>query len=215
MQVHAIACSCEICHRVFFLWPSQIRNGEGRFCSRACKHTRQSPVDRFWGKVDDGGGPDACWPWLGGFFAGKRYGQFMWAPGDNRRAHRVAWELTHGAIPAGWVIAHTCDNPPCCNPAHLWLATVAQNNQDRDRKGRASQGDAHWLRRNPERAAACGFGGRPGEANNAARLTEDAVRAIRRAHADGEMGVSIAKRFSVSPTTVCNIVKKTRWKHVL
>jgi HNH endonuclease len=74
---------------------------------------------RFWGKVDRSGGPDACWPWTASRKEG--YGQF-WTNREHNpipRAHRVAYELTHGEIPEGHLVHHLCENRLCVNPAHL------------------------------------------------------------------------------------------------
>jgi hypothetical protein len=79
-------------------------------------------ADRFWPKVDKSAGPDACWPWTG-CIQTRGYGQFYVGMEGERMvrqpAHRVAWELTHGPIPAGLVIDHKCKNTVCVNPAHL------------------------------------------------------------------------------------------------
>ncbi len=88
---------------------------------------------RFWAKVDIGA-PDKCWEWqascnpagYGGFQFNGRFG----------KAHRAAWELANGPIPEGICVLHRCDNPPCCNPAHLWLGTYADNHRDAVAKGR-------------------------------------------------------------------------------
>jgi hypothetical protein len=58
--------------------------------------------------------------------------------GRNLRAHRVAWELTNGPIPAGMHVLHRCDNRPCIEPSHLFLGTQADNMADKKAKGRSS-----------------------------------------------------------------------------
>ena len=105
--------------------------------------------ERFWAKVDRSGGPDACWIWTGGR-KGRGYGEFY---KDHRLlgAHRVAWELAIGPIPNGLDCLHSCDNPPCCNPAHLFLGTQADNNADMVAKGRDARGDKNGSRLHPER----------------------------------------------------------------
>lgn len=77
-------------------------------------------ADRFWPKVDKSGGPEACWPWTGCVNRVDQCGWMWGGPGrPMQRAHRVAWELAHGPIPAGHVIARTCDTKLCVNPAHM------------------------------------------------------------------------------------------------
>jgi hypothetical protein len=93
----------------------------------------------FWGKVDRSGGPDACWEWQG-----KRnyrgYGQKVLNRLSMSRkitgAHRVAYYLHHGVHPGDLIVRHKCDNPSCCNPAHLELGTIADNNRDTRERGR-------------------------------------------------------------------------------
>ena len=89
---------------------------------------------RFWAKVVKGG-PDECWLWIG---AKARHGYGMIAVnGKHRKAHRVAWEIANGAtFPEGMSACHTCDNPPCVNPAHIWPGTMKDNLRDASKKGR-------------------------------------------------------------------------------
>jgi len=92
---------------------------------------------RFWRKVDRRG-PDECWPWTGGKTP-CGYGLIRSSGhGHLRQTHRVSWILANGSIPRGMCVLHSCDNPPCCNPAHLWLGTHAENMADRDAKGRGT-----------------------------------------------------------------------------
>ena len=144
---------------------------------------------RFWPKVltASGQGPDGtCWEWQ----AHKLpfgYGSFRMR-GRIWKAHRAAFILTIGPIPDGLVVRHTCDNPPCCNPAHLLLGTHQDNSDDQVARGRS---------RSPR-----------GEANANARLREDQVRAIRddnRRHAD------IAEAYGVSKSAVQFIKCGKHW----
>ena len=90
---------------------------------------------QFWARVDTSGGPDACWPWQGARLP-RGYGKMTGAG----YAHRIAWELENGPVPAGMYVCHHCDNPPCCNPAHLFTGDAAANNADMDAKGRSGRG---------------------------------------------------------------------------
>lgn len=76
---------------------------------------------------------DGCWDWLG-YKQPEGYGTFPHR--GTHYAHRVSYQLHVGPIPDGLHVLHSCDNPPCSNPAHLFLGTVADNMHDRDRKGR-------------------------------------------------------------------------------
>lgn len=143
----------------------------------------------FWQKVDRGD-PADCWPWTGGrwwFGHGRTsVGGVPW------RAHRLAWLYTNGRLPRGLDVCHRCDNPPCCNPAHLFLGDQAANNADCRAKGRA-----RWL---------------TGEACPSARLTAAEVQTIRSRYAAG--GVSqraIAAEFGISQASVSMIVTRQRW----
>jgi hypothetical protein len=90
--------------------------------------------DRYERDVDRSGGPDGCWPWQG-YIGTWGYGQ-MWAERATQLAHRVAWDLAVGPIPAGMSVLHRCDNRPCCNPSHLFLGTHTDNVRDMAAKER-------------------------------------------------------------------------------
>lgn len=115
----------------------------------------EHPTARFWRKVRVTPG---CWEWLGGRFS-RGYGRFAAEPTLSVRAHRYAWEVMNGPIPAGLIVCHHCDNPICVNHAHLFLGTHKDNAEDRDRKGRTAD--------------------RRGERHHLAKLSVDDVKAIR------------------------------------
>lgn len=153
-------------------------------------------------KVDRSGGPDACWPWTGS--GGRARGGGVYGHLKLRdvvvTTHRLAWELANGPIPPGMFVCHRCDNPPCCNPAHLFLGTATDNARDRDAKGR---------QRNVRP-----FGN--GSANHAARLSEDQVRLILSMANSGLSYRAIARKAhaQVLPQTIGKIILRQRWRHV-
>lgn len=76
-----------------------------------------------------------CWEWKKAT-NNIGYGMFRWTKGIMRTAHRVSYELFKGPIPKGMIVCHTCDNPKCVNPDHLWVGTNKDNFDDMVKKGR-------------------------------------------------------------------------------
>ena len=158
-------------------------------------------VRQFWSNVDQTGGPDACWPWLRSLRRGG-YGQWT-AGGVNWPTHRYAWVHTNGPIPTGMLVCHHCDNPPCCNPAHLFLGTHLANNRDKDAKGRSRY---HLRDGEPF--------DRSGEHHGARKLTAAQVVEIRRLYAEGCTQTGLAHQFKVGQAQISRIVLRQRWQHV-
>jgi hypothetical protein len=146
---------------------------------------------RFWRyvRLTDNEG---CWlfsgahtsPGYGGFKLGSRM----------VGAHRVAFTLLRGPIPAGLCVLHRCDVRACVRPSHLFLGTKGDNARDMVAKGRR-----------PDTS---------GENHGNSKLTERDVIAIRRLAASGLMQAVIALRFGVAPATVNDVVRRRGWKHV-
>ncbi len=172
-----------------------IRNG---------RHWKDVPfTERFWSYVLK---TPECWVWRGPI-GGTGYGAVRW---DKRqvKAHRAAWILTYGAIPAGLWVLHHCDNRPCVRPDHLWLGTHQQNMADRNAKGRTARGERSGSRLHPERVAR-------GEHSHNAKLSEPAVIEIRRLIADGLASRgSLAARYGVCLSTISAVVHRRIWAHV-
>ena len=156
-------------------------------------------VARFWSRVDSSAGLCGCWLWTGaragypGRPREQRYGRLR-VGGTHIGAHRIAYELTYGPVPEGKEVCHTCDNPPCVNPAHLWAGTHAENLQDAARKGRCH---VRFGARHPR-----------------SHLTVRDVRAIRARAARGESQHALAREYGLSQPGIHFIVTRATWRHV-
>lgn len=171
--------------------------------------------ERFWAKVDKPVDPNGCWVWMSSK-RGKGYGSFRLGKHPNgtrhvESSHRLAWIFVRGPIPYGMCVLHKCDNPPCCNPDHLFLGSVAENNRDRNRKGRSARllGDDNPSRQKPERLLRGLEHPRP-----CAKITPEIVTDIRSRYSSGETQLSIARIYSIHQVHVSRIIRGVRWGHV-
>jgi hypothetical protein len=150
-----------------------------------------TPRERFDLKVDRRG-PDECWPWKPPCHR-SGHGEFYVSPERGKvPAHTFAVELATGEqCPPGKEGCHRCDNPPCCNPAHVYYGTRQQNVDDMHRRSRASIGSAH-----PN-----------------SKLTEEAVVRLRQQVAAGIPIADLAWHYGVSAAAVSHAASGLTWKH--
>jgi hypothetical protein len=191
--------SCETCTKPITLPKGRGREwlDRARFCSRRCwgEARRKRPIaERFWEKVKRSG-PDECWLWVGARDT-NGYGRFTVANGQTAIASRLAYELTHGAIESRSImVRHRCDNPPCCNPAHLVRGLAIDNEHDKMERGR-------------NRKAL-------GEAASKAKLTTADVRLIRLALGRKLRNQSeLARQLGVGSAAISSIARGETWRHV-
>ena len=168
-----------------------------RFCSRKCasisgviasRAARAASLpQRFWALVDRSGTPLSCWPFIG-MLSREGYGRFK-ISSKNTGAHRVAFRLATSIDPVGMNVCHKCDNPACCNPAHLFLGSQADNIKDCIQKGRFPKGQ---------------FQGN-------AKLTEKQVKQIR---SSDLRQAELAQLYGVSQSLISAVQTGKAWSHV-
>jgi HNH endonuclease len=134
-----------------------------------------------------------CWIWQGAKTEGG-YGH-LYVDGYTQLAHRVMWTVVVGSIPDGMLICHTCDNPPCINPEHLFMGTVSANSRDMVQKGRG-------------RGAS-----RPGEKNPNHKISNDTVLRIRQMFQEGMKPQKIADLLGLNNDHVSSITRGDRWSY--
>ena len=129
-----------------------------------------------------------CWLWISN--QRKGYGE-MYINTKRIPAHRVSWTIHYGEIPDGLLCLHTCDNPSCVNPVHLFLGTNSDNMKDKASKGRgySPTGIKHHMN----------------------KLTEDDVLAIRD---DARKQWEIAEDYGIAQSGISKIKSRETWSHL-
>lgn len=162
-----------------------------------CRSVAAVSAERFWSRVNrdapapmhvDGIGP--CWLWTGPTVR-VRPGCLPYGIFSGHHTHRISWHFTHGEIPAGMHVLHRCDNPPCVNPAHLFLGNDVDNSRDKVAKQRQARGERHGN----------------------AKLTADAVRAIVALKGRSSPSV-VAAEYGVSRQRIDQIWDGAGWRHL-
>lgn len=155
-----------------------------------CYNKIMKTIDRFWSKVLKG---SKCWEWTATKING--YGYFHYKDKISVFAHRFIYWYVHknfDLFDRKIHICHTCDNPSCVNPKHLWLGNAKLNSQDMFKKKRnapATQGTLDGM----------------------AKLSNNKVIQIR---SSNQPNIQLAKKYNVSPSTICDIKKRRSWKHI-
>lgn len=143
---------------------------------------------RFWAKINK---TESCWLWTAGK-ASMRYGNIGARGHTMIRAHIASWILHVGPVPEGMEVCHSCDNPLCVRPDHLWIGTHAQNMADCKAKGRART--------------------RHGEEHGMSKLTQEQVEAIRQSYSSKDKnGGKLARAFGVTRHTIWKIIHHRTW----
>ena len=185
-------CQCS-CGKVIVARGDMLKLGNTKSCG--CYHkdqiTKGTEQDRFWAYVDKSAD---CWEWTASK-SPNGYGQFSATIGGrlrNMRAHRLAYIWSGKHLDDADLLCHTCDNPSCVNPDHLFVGTHQDNMADKVEKDRQAKGESIGV----------------------SVLTEDQVHEIRRRFKAGESGSNIADKFGVSKQCVYGIVKRRTWRHI-
>lgn len=151
-----------------------------------------SDIKRFWSKVNVLS-HNECWNWLAGTRR-RGYGRF-WLSGKGEVATRVSYFITYGYISDESVL-HTCDNPSCVNPDHLFLGTCKDNTNDMMNKGRGINQFKN------------------GENHSLSILKEVDVLKVREMYQNGEKQKEIAKKYNVNQSLISLVVNRRRWNHI-
>ena len=181
---------CPVCHEEYTR--KGPKHGWTATCSRKCawQQRRGDLAEALWRRVDTSRGEDSCWEWQGSRHR-QGYGTMGWK-GKILKTHRVAYQISHGTLLSSDDVLHTCDNPPCCNPAHLFVGNHDTNMKDMKAKGRS--------------------GDHKGENNGRARISSADVCTIR--NAKKEPQAALMRRFGLTQSAISSIQRRITWTHI-
>lgn len=156
--------------------------------------TFEEGVKIAWSRITKGK-EDECWEWpkINRVPKDVGYGQIR-IGGKIWKAHRLIWTSIYGEIEKGLELCHHCDNPPCCNPSHLFLGTCLDNQRDSAKKGRRNN--------------------LTGEKNNNAKMTKEKVIRVHKLIASGNKHKDIAAEMNVTVSCIRQIAHGSRWPHL-
>ena len=186
---------CACCGRPFYrdIRCTYAYWAKAKFCSRECNAkqwsqlaaSRRKPIeDAFWERVVKGPG---CWDWSG-LFGADGYPLLSWNA-KNWRANRLSIQFSGRQLKDGELACHTCDNPRCVNPDHLFVGTPMDNMTDARRKGRMPVG----------------------EKTGAAKLRDADALAIKTSRENKDI---LAARYGITRASVQNIISGRTWRHL-
>lgn len=203
--------NCELCGNSFE-WERYSNQSIARFCGKACwykwnsenlasfnekrfqwsKASKQEKLERLRSIFDDKvTKTDSCWFWTGTKDP-DGYGMIHYGKNKQLKAHRASWLIHRGDFDLTLIVCHSCDNPSCVNPDHLFLGTVQTNTLDKVKKNRQTKGSTN-------------FG---------SKLTEESVLKIKELLSLGVTGSRIAKDYKISTSVISSIKQNKSWKHV-
>lgn len=167
----------------------------------SCKKT--DPVIRFWSHVNKNGsvpshvpGLGNCWEWKAARSA-NGYGVFFPKYKHRQYAHRYSWHMATGIEPGNRYVLHSCDNPPCVNPGHLFLGTHADNMADMVAKGRQHRDPSRWR----------------GTENPKAILSHERAAEIRRIYRSGDITqLELALKLGMSKSAIARAIRGVTWR---